>query len=355
MGPTLYAAFADAGQAESAAGALLDHGIKAEEISLVVSEETQAQRGTVDDPELSYSSRTIVSGRDLGAQRLDPFENDLRISTPTGIQGGDISQADMYVTNTRQADHTLDELNPAQDDYPRTGSASPTEFSSVPADARRDYNPDLDKREYDANYASDVDNEIRSDFEKDRARANDSAAGPQTDRGMEINPSMNAPDAHPGTGDRSTMGGGQNAEQSIPPYDPDRAAKGGITTTTLGDAASGAAKGAGLGLGVGALAAVAAVTIPGFGLILGGGALAAALAGLAATAGAGAVAGGVVGYLKDQGVDAHAIPQFQEAYEAGGAILSVHVGDPKVSREAIENVLRKYGAQRVEAHGFEEG
>src|SRR5688572_15374801 len=79
-------------------------------------------------------------------------------------------------------------------------------------------------------------------------------------------------------------------------------AKAGVTTTTAGDAASGAAKGAGIGLGVGAAAALASMFIPGFGLVMGGGALASALAGLATTTAGGAIAGGATGYLKDQGV-----------------------------------------------------
>ena len=40
-------------------------------------------------------------------------------------------------------------------------------------------------------------------------------------------------------------------------------------------------------------------------------------------AGAGAVAGGVVGYLKDQGIPADQIHDYQKAYEGGGAILNV--------------------------------
>jgi hypothetical protein len=56
-------------------------------------------------------------------------------------------------------------------------------------------------------------------------------------------------------------------------------AKSGLSTTTAADAGVGAAKGAGIGLGVGVLAGLASLAIPGFGLVLGGGALATALAG----------------------------------------------------------------------------
>ena len=78
-----------------------------------------------------------------------------------------------------------------------------------------------------------------------------------------------------------------------PPGDTDAAAKHGISTTTPEDAGEGAVKGTGIGLGVGILASLAALTVPGVGLVLGGGALAAALGATALTAGAGAIAGGV--------------------------------------------------------------
>lgn len=73
------------------------------------------------------------------------------------------------------------DLNPAQNDYPRTGSASPTEFSSKPPNAQRDYNPGLDKHDYNAGYQGTVDEEMRRDLHKDRARANET--GPESDFG----------------------------------------------------------------------------------------------------------------------------------------------------------------------------
>jgi len=71
----------------------------------------------------------------------------------------------------------------------------------------------------------------------------------------------------------------------------ERTAEQGITTTTAGDAVSGAAQGAGLGLAAGALAALASIFVPGIGLVVGGGALAIAIAGAAGTTAAGAIAG----------------------------------------------------------------
>jgi hypothetical protein len=127
-------------------------------------------------------------------------------------------------------------------------------------------------------------------------------------------------------------------------------AKSGISTTTSGDAASGAAKGAGLGLGVGVLAGLASLAIPGFGLVLGGGALATALAGAAGATAAGAVAGGVTGYLKDQGVPEHAAEPYHEAFERGGAVLAVHTPSNDIDATTVENILDKYGATNINAY-----
>lgn len=331
--PTIYAAFADAGQAESAAGALIDHGVKADDISLVVSEAYKARRGTPQDPELNYTQPTRPSGPAGGTNRFDPLGNDLHNSTPVLIQGANNGP----VGETAELD-----LNPAQNDYPVGSRDVPTEFSSRPTDSKYDYNPGLDKRDYNADYMADVDQENRKEAERDLARRSPDDLSKEADEGLDINrpDGSETLDAH-------------GADRTIGPaaYDPERAAKQGVTTTTIADAASAAKKGVVAGLGVGALAAVAALTIPGFGFIVGGGALATALAGLAASAGAGAVAGGVVGYLKDQGVPANDIPKYQKAYEDGGAILSVHLGEG-ADRGKIEEILNKYGAERVDRYGY---
>lgn len=121
----------------------------------------------------------------------------------------------------------------------------------------------------------------------------------------------------------------------------------GISTTTGGDAAVGAAKGAGVGLGVGALAALATLFIPGVGLVTGAGALATALgAALGATA-AGAAAGGVYGYLKDQGVDDQAARDLDETFRAGGSMIEIHHETGGVSEAEIAGVLRKYNATSI--------
>lgn len=117
----------------------------------------------------------------------------------------------------------------------------------------------------------------------------------------------------------------------------------GITVTTPEDAASGAAKGAGLGLGLGAIATLAAVAIPGFGFVLGGGALATAIAGMAGASAAGAVAGAMTGYLKDQGVATEVVDAFATSFEDGGALVSVSVPTGDTPTATIVSVLYKYG------------
>jgi hypothetical protein len=331
--PTIYAAFSDPHRAESAAGALLDHGVKADRISLVMNEEAQKKRGTIEDPEMQYTQPTVLSGRDGATGRFDPLGNDIRTSTPPLIQGGNNWPAG--------EDAEVDGgLNPAQNDYPRTDSTSPTEFSSRPPDSRYDFNPGLDRRDYNADYQADVDRENRSEAERDAARRNVDNLTNEADEGLDINRTDHPQNTH-------------DADRTIGPaaYEPDRAAKHGVTTTTIGDAASAAKKGVVAGLGVGALAAVAALAVPGVGLVVGGGALATALAGLAASAAGGAVAGGVVGYLKDQGVPGPDIPRYQQAYDGGGAILSVQL-ESEAERDAIEQVLRKYGASSVDRYGY---
>ncbi len=124
-------------------------------------------------------------------------------------------------------------------------------------------------------------------------------------------------------------------------------AKSGISTTTGADAARGAVKGASIGVGVGAAAVLASIFVPGLGLILGGGALATALAGGAATIAAGAAAGGVVGYLKDQGVAAEMATRYNAAFEQGGAIMSIAIPTGKLPTGELEMILAKYGAANI--------
>ncbi len=124
--------------------------------------------------------------------------------------------------------------------------------------------------------------------------------------------------------------------------DTEHSALSGITTTTMGDANAGAAKGAGVGLVAGTLAALAAVFIPGVGLVLGGGALAIALGGMAGTTVAGAVAGGVTGFLKDQGVPLDQSELYEKVLNGGGALITVSPTDEDIDGVTINSILDKY-------------
>jgi hypothetical protein len=132
------------------------------------------------------------------------------------------------------------------------------------------------------------------------------------------------------------------------------AAKTGISTTTAGDAAYGAVKGSVIGLGVGALAALGALLIPGVGLVLGGGALATALAGTLGSAAAGAAAGGVAGYLKDQGVGENYVTHYSDALATGGSVLSVNIPTGRLDGIETEQFLAKYGASNIHLVGGDE-
>lgn len=122
--------------------------------------------------------------------------------------------------------------------------------------------------------------------------------------------------------------------------------KEGITTTTPQDAAAGAAVGSGVGLVAGLLAAAAALTIPGFGLVLGGGVLAAAFGATAATAAAGAAVGGVTGYLRDMGMSEHAATSVHDRLVEGDYLLTATV-DP-ARYDDIKLLLQKYNAVGVD-------
>lgn len=121
----------------------------------------------------------------------------------------------------------------------------------------------------------------------------------------------------------------------------------GVTTTTGADAAKGAAKGAGAGAVLGTLAGLASLFIPGYGVIVGSGALATALGAAAGTAAGGALAGGVTGYLKDMGVDEAVAKDFDQTVRKDGAIIVVHLPQGGTIATAVNDILRKYNAMRV--------
>jgi len=122
--------------------------------------------------------------------------------------------------------------------------------------------------------------------------------------------------------------------------------KEGITTTTGADAGVGAAIGSGVGLLTGLLASAAALTIPGFGLVLAGGAFAAGIGATVATTAAGAIAGGVAGYLRDMGMDEAAAASYAERVTEGDYLISVTADTS--AYDDVRRILYKYNAVGVD-------
>lgn len=118
-------------------------------------------------------------------------------------------------------------------------------------------------------------------------------------------------------------------------------AKHGLTTTTGADAAMGAAKGLTVGAGLGLLAAL---LVPGVGLVLGAGAFATAVMGGAA---AGVATGAVAGYLKDQGMGDEVAATYESRLATGGAVVELHVPTGDLDERVGESLLTKYGAVGV--------
>jgi len=127
-------------------------------------------------------------------------------------------------------------------------------------------------------------------------------------------------------------------------------AKIGISTTTPEDALSGAWQGTAVGAGIGILATLAALFVPGVGLIVGGGALATAIAGVAGTMGAGAAAGALAGYLKDQGVESHIVAEYEHKINTGGAVLGATLPSGGVDEGHAWEILNKYAGQHVTSY-----
>lgn len=125
--------------------------------------------------------------------------------------------------------------------------------------------------------------------------------------------------------------------------------KHGITTTTAADARRGAAEGSVVGLGIGLLAGAAALFVPGVGPVLAAGPLWAALSAALGTTAAGAVAGGVTGYLVDQGVSEETATHFGHAVGGGSIVVSVAL-EPGRDTAEVETILAKYGGDAVTAH-----
>ncbi len=125
------------------------------------------------------------------------------------------------------------------------------------------------------------------------------------------------------------------------------AAKQGISTTTVHDAEEGALRGTAWGASLGVIASLAAISIPGVGLVIGGGTLAIAMAAAAATAVAGAAVGAVAGFLIDQGVDLDHARGFENSLSQGGTLVSVTVPSGGVDQDEAQMILEKYGSTHM--------
>jgi hypothetical protein len=121
----------------------------------------------------------------------------------------------------------------------------------------------------------------------------------------------------------------------------------GITTTTGADAAKGADEGAGVGAVLGALAGLASLFIPGYGVVVGGGALPTAVTAAVGTAVGGAAAGGVTGYLKDLGVDEKAAQDLDQTARNDGVIVVVQLYSDGTPEAEIRAILEKYNAIHI--------
>lgn len=276
----LYASFADAAMAEKAAGALLDFGVRQEDVSLVANDQYGQTRE-------SYTAQTTDPNFAAGA---------------TGAYGTEGTAAGYETAGGAAGRNVAVYDNPAT---PGTGTAGVGTAGLGTAGLG-------------------------------------SAGMGTTGMGMDLG-------STPVTGDMNPLDQG-GPDSAAAHGDAETAAKHGISTTTPEDAGQGAVKGTGIGLGVGILASLAALTIPGVGLVLGGGALAAALGATALTAGAGAVAGGATGYLKEQGIPAEAADRYHGAVSGGGAVLSLSIPSGKVDQATAEEILAKYGAADVNAY-----
>jgi hypothetical protein len=292
MAQTLYASFTDASLAEKAAGALMDFGVKPEEISLVSNEAAYSKR------DYTAHSATLEERRST-----DTYEHGNRVADAGGS--------------------AWDATKSAGDKMAEGGDRLAAGVSgSVGADnTSMNYETAADERNARAGER----------WNESRTEGSESIG---TDRTYSTDYT-----------DRDTDSDKTDADKT------EKEAKYGISTTTPGDAAAGAAKGAGIGLGLGALAALASLMVPGVGLVVGGGALATALAGAAGATAAGAVAGGVHGYLKDQGVPDHIAADYNKAVENGGAVMSINISNSEVTESEVRQILNKYGAGNIGTYG----
>lgn len=113
----------------------------------------------------------------------------------------------------------------------------------------------------------------------------------------------------------------------------------------MGDTVKGALGGA----GIGAILGVAALAIPGVGPLAAAGAIASsAIPGAAAIgAGAGAVAGGLTGLLRDHGVSDDDAKYYEGRINEGGIFVSVDASEGNIPAEAVREILSRNGGHNA--------
>jgi len=317
----LYASFADASLAEKAAGALLDYGVRQEDLSLVAHDQYGQTR------EAYTTQAGAAPGAGYGA--AGDAQYGTATSTAAGVGRGASNVGDSAVDATQSAGDRLAQVGD------RMAGGVSGAFGAEGTAAG-----------YDAAAAERAGRaEVRAGMAGHEADIHGSAAGASVGNAG-VYPTASAVGT---AGDLNPLDQG-GPDSAVSQGDAATAAKHGISTTTPEDAGEGAVKGTGIGLGVGILASLAALTIPGVGLVLGGGALAAALGATALTAGAGAIAGGATGYLKDQGIPHEAAERYHGTVAGGGAVLSVNIPSGDVDQATAEAVLSKYGAADVNTY-----
>jgi len=135
-----------------------------------------------------------------------------------------------------------------------------------------------------------------------------------------------------------------------PVWTVENAGKHGISTTTDTDVEEGAIKGAEIGLGIGVVGgAVAIASVPGVGAVLGIGLVAQAITVAAAGTAAGAIVGGVTGFLWDQGVAGDIEEKYTAAVAGQGAILSIALPSGRIGVGNARAILEKYGGSNISA------
>ncbi|MEZ0324352.1 MAG: hypothetical protein ACAH95_00455 [Fimbriimonas sp.] len=383
MGNTIYASFADPSNAEKAAGALLDHGVRAEDLSIVSSHTDASGHTTTTTSGVSRTSgdndNDVKNTADAGMGYMAAAGDKVQEWGARGMAGvndalgNDSGEAKWEAEANRQNDSAEQNVSQAGGqfnnavDQPGTGGySSTTGTSSYSASKENDVKNAGDSamgvaagagdkvQEWGARTMAGVNDALGNEsgeakWEAEAKRQNDSAdqnfgaAKSEAKDAVDMDRSGST-SSYSSTSSTTSTSSTDNSDST------ENAAKHGISTTTAADAGAGAIKGAGWGLGIGAVAALASLMIPGVGIVLGGGALAAALGGVAAATGAGAAAGAVTGYLKDQGVEAHVAETYEQTVQGGGAILAVNAPSGNCSREEIMETLTKYGAANLNAY-----